>query len=178
MPIGFVDHHSASAPRRQHRSHRPVLAALTLLTLAGCSTRLDLDPTTTGGIAAPADVAPVLVLAPPPEKTDDWEAVRRTVVAAPSPAKPAARPAAKASAKPAPPAPTIAWENADSGNSGTITDLIASTSRGRACRAFATTLASLDGVRAYRGEVCQKGGHWEYTQLQPLDRAAEAGRRS
>ena len=122
--------------------------------LSACASRLDLDPTATGSIAAPPAAT-----APAAARTDDWEAVRRKIVAA-APAKPADKP--------------LAWENADSGNSGTITQLIASSSAGRPCRNFAATLASVDGVRAYRGELCRSGGGWEYTRLEPLDHAAEA----
>lgn len=125
--------------------------------LSACASRLDLDPATTGSIAAPPAAT-----APAAAPTDDWEAVRRKIVAA----QPA--PAAKSAGKP------LAWENADSGNSGTITQLIASSSAGRPCRNFAATLASVDGVRAYRGELCRSGGDWEYTRLEPLDHAAEA----
>lgn len=171
MPIGSSVHHSASARRHQWRTG---LAAVTLVALTGCSTRLDFDPTETGSIpaAAPAEtvaVSPVPVIAKP-ERTDDWEAVRRKVVATP-PVVAKAKP--KPGDKPAP-AAALAWKNGDSGNSGTITDLIASTSAaGRSCRNFATTLASVDGVRAYRGELCRNGAAWEYTRLEPVDRMAE-----
>jgi hypothetical protein len=172
LPIGSSVHHSALARRHQWRSG---LVAVTLVTLGGCSSRLDLDPTETGSIpAAPAGaesaaVSPVPVIAKP-ERTDDWEAVRQKIVATP-PAMAKAKP--KPGDKPAP-AAALAWENGDSGNSGTITDLIASTSAaGRSCRNFATTLASVDGVRAYRGELCRNGAAWEYTRLEPVDRMAE-----
>lgn len=175
MPIGSSVHHSASARRHQWRSG---LAAVTLVALTGCSTRLDIDGTETGSIPAaqPAAAAPVEATQPAPvaakpERTDDWEAVRRKIVATP-PVQAKARP--KPGDKPAPPGRTLAWENSDSGNSGTITDLIASTSAaGRSCRNFATTLASVDGVRAYRGELCRNGVAWEYTRLEPVDRMAE-----
>lgn len=172
MPIGSRGHHSGYAPRHQRGSR---LAPLLLLPLAGCATRLDFDPTPTGSIAAPAsaDVATVAAPPPPPEKTDDWEAVRRRIVAAPPQAKPAEKASDKVAGKAAATGKGLAWENADSGNSGTITEIIASSSAGRACRNFATTLASVDGVRAYRGELCRSGANWEYTRLEPVDRAAE-----
>lgn len=176
MPKGSSDHHSVYAPRHQRGSR---LAPLLLLALAGCATKLDLDPTTTGSIApAPAEAAAATPAPAPSEKTDDWEAVRRRIVAAQPTPKPPAAVAVAAGKRGQKPADAgaekgLAWENADSGNSGTITELIASSSAGRACRNFATTLASVDGVRAYRGELCRSGATWEYTKLEPVDRAAE-----
>jgi hypothetical protein len=89
------------------------------------------------------------------DSRSDWDTVRRTV--------------AKAAAK----APTerIVWTNDETGNSGTISDLIVSKSRtGSACKGFSTTLASIDGVRLYHGQVCDEGrGDWTYTSVEPAD---------
>jgi hypothetical protein len=165
LPFERRSYHSAVA-----RHSRPVLllAAATLV-VAGCSSRLDFDGDATGSIAAatPAVVdaaAPAAVpAAARAEAAGDWDTVRRRVTAVPPP------PVGK------PDVPPVVWENAESGNSGTITGLIASSSAsGRACRNFSATRSSLDGVRAYRAEVCRVGTGWEYTRLEPLDRADEA----
>lgn len=92
-----------------------------------------------------------------PAAPSDWEAVKRSVARAPAD-RPAKAPEAK-----------IAWSNAETGNSGTISDVIASNRAGNACKGFNTTVSSMDGVRLYRGEVCRTGRSWELVTVEPAD---------
>jgi hypothetical protein len=86
----------------------------------------------------------------------DWEAVKASIARARPDRKPT----------------RIEWANGETGNSGTISEVIAAAPRaGSPCRNFATTVASVDGVRMYRGEACRAGADgWEITTVEPADR--------
>jgi surface antigen len=77
----------------------------------------------------------------------DWEAVRRLVAGAA---------VERASDR-------LAWSNPDTGSTGTLATVAASTGKsGRLCRSFSTTVNDLRGIRRYRGEACQRtDGRWQ-----------------
>lgn len=64
---------------------------------------------------------------------------------------------------------SIAWSNAATGHSGTITRTAESRSpTGAACRDFRTTLAKIDGVELYEGRICKGAtGGWELIAIGP-----------
>jgi hypothetical protein len=70
----------------------------------------------------------------------------------------------------------LAWTNPATGNSGTITELVATRGTdGSACRDFRATVATIAGVGLYAGRACR--GHlglWDLVRLDPTD-AASAG---
>lgn len=70
-----------------------------------------------------------------------------------------------------PPGARIEWTNKTTGDSGTITDLAAIPARKpRDCRAFSTTIASLDGVHLYHAEICKSFMNtWEFAKLVAAD---------
>src|SRR5690606_35410634 len=81
-----------------------------------------------------------------------WEAVRRTV----------AEIGAEALDRP--------WQNPRTGSSGTVTATAMEPKAGGICRAFATTVNDVRGVRAYRGEACRNGAaDWQIGAIVPED---------
>jgi surface antigen len=71
----------------------------------------------------------------------------------------------------APPTARIEWSNKSTGDSGTITELTPiAAKKPRDCRAFSTTIASVDGVRLYHAEVCKSFMNtWEFAKLIAAD---------
>jgi hypothetical protein len=143
-----------------HRVRRAACQAVILAGVAcagplgGRSAGFGSDPVTTGSIVAAPTISSLV-----PDKDSDWEAVRKVV----SRAAVADRKA------------HVGWQNSDTGNSGTISDVIASSNEGRACRHFSTTVSAVDGVRAYKAEVCrERAGVWEYTSVEPVDHGLDA----
>lgn len=65
----------------------------------------------------------------------------------------------------------LEWRNPASGHSGTITTLVPSKARnGASCRDFETTMATIEGVRLYRGRACQGyAGPWDLVRLEAAD---------
>jgi hypothetical protein len=146
--------YTGPAGSRQRPSTVVILTGL-VLALPGCGSFSGMgDDLTTGSIGP-------VVTPTPPARTDrspgpsDWETVKKQVARAPVAGG------------------SIPWQNDTTGNSGTISDVIASTARGKPCRGFSATVTSVDGVRAYRGEVCREGRVWEYVIVQPVDRASD-----
>lgn len=70
-----------------------------------------------------------------------------------------------------PPTARIEWSNKTTGDSGTITDLTPiAAKKPRDCRAFSTTIASVDGVRLYHAEICKSFMNtWEFAKLVAAD---------
>ena len=98
----------------------------------------------TGSIAAPP---------PPPdlEQMSDSRTVRNAVSAAN---------VASIDAEP------LAWANADTGASGSITSIVEQRAGDRICRAFTTSRQRFDGVSLYAGEACTAGaGEWVLTRF-------------
>lgn len=158
---GRVTSYTGRVADRQRIPYAGLL--LSVLALAGCSSMGGLGDVT-GSITVPSATAagPTGAGKPAepqaaPAAPSDWEAVKRSVAKAP-----ADRPAKSVEAK-------IAWSNAETGNSGTISDVIASNRAGSACKGFNTTVSSMDGVRLYRGEVCRTGRNWELVTVEPAD---------
>lgn len=58
---------------------------------------------------------------------------------------------------------TVAWNNVETGSTGTVTPLVAARADGGSlCRAFAATVHGADGGNRYRGEACRVAdGRWE-----------------
>jgi len=131
-------------PRTGERQSLPYFRAAVLgglaLTAAGCSATA-LDPLHTGSVVR-ASVADAV-------DPSDWEAVRRTIADIGSDAF------------------DQAWKNPKTGSSGTVT---AEAGDGGPCRAFATTVNDLRGIRRYRGEACRDGSAgWRLTGVVPED---------
>ena len=85
----------------------------------------------------------------------DWKEVRATLAVAP-------------------PGRTtgLDWLNADTGSTGTITAAATTTASGLACRAFATTVNDVRGIRRYRGDACRTAASgWQLRDLTPDDAA-------
>lgn len=60
----------------------------------------------------------------------------------------------------------LAWANADTGASGTITAIQESRAGSQVCRSFKTSRQRFDGVALYAGEACTKGqGEWTLTRF-------------
>ena len=119
-----------------------VLGAIAL-TAAGCSTT-SLDPIQTGSVIKAAVTDGV--------DPSDWETVRRTLTEIGADAL------------------DRAWQNPRTGSSGTVTALAAEPRTGSVCRAFATTVNDLRGIRRYRGEACRSGNaDWRLTGITPDD---------
>lgn len=150
-------------PRQSKRPHcRSALTAAlacAALGLAGCST---ITIPLTGWSSTPSGPPPgeitgsipkPTVAAPAPDS--DGDVIRRTLEAA----------------VPAPAPVKVAWKNPASGNSGTITGLTETKAQnGAPCRDFETTLATIDGVRLYRGRACRGyAGPWDLVDFGPAD---------
>ena len=99
----------------------------------------------------------ILASAPANDRVDasDWEVVRLTIAGAPK----------AATAR-------LEWLNPDTGSIGTIVTAEAATGDGRTCRAFATTVNDVRGIRRYRGDACvSTGGRWQLQGVTPDDAA-------
>jgi hypothetical protein len=131
----------------------PVFATvLVTLALVSCSAAMESDPVATGSVTEVKGVAALT-----PDKASDWDAVKRTMARSAAPG----------------PKERVGWANTDTGNTGTISDVIASSADGRNCRNFSTTLSSVDGVRLYKAELCrERAGGWEYTRVEPFEDTA------
>ncbi|MEI2384188.1 RT0821/Lpp0805 family surface protein [Breoghania sp. JC706] len=73
------------------------------------------------------------------------------------------------------PTPTqLAWANPETGNQGTIFEVVdADPKDAGGCRRFSTTANTIDGVRAYSGIACPDSfDKWHVTVLQPADAGA------
>ena len=135
--------------RRTGRQSLPYFRAAVLGAIAvvgaGCSVT-GIDQATTGGIVASAIADGV--------DPSDWEAVRRTI--------------AEIGAE----ALDRVWANPRTGSSGTVTAMAMEPRGEGICRAFATTVSDVRGVRSYRGEACRAGSaEWRITGITPDDRA-------
>ena len=164
--LGSASYTALGAPRqtRVSQSRSASIAVLVAATamLGGCSTiMMPLNGWTSSQPAPPADEIvtgsirkPVAV-----DPESDGEVIRRAVVSA--------TPSAAA---------RIEWTNPASGNSGTISELVEAKARnGAPCRAFATTLTTIEGVALYRGRTCQGyAGPWDLVEFGPVA-AAPAG---
>lgn len=73
------------------------------------------------------------------------------------------------------PAPTqLAWVNPETGNQGTIFEIVdADPKQAGGCRRFTTTANTIEGVRNYSGIACPDSfDTWHVTVLQPADAGA------
>ncbi|WP_294646443.1 RT0821/Lpp0805 family surface protein [uncultured Aureimonas sp.] len=60
----------------------------------------------------------------------------------------------------------LAWQNADTGASGTITAIKETRAGDAVCRQFTTSRQRFDGVALYAGEACTTGqGEWTLTRF-------------
>ena len=60
----------------------------------------------------------------------------------------------------------LAWSNAETGASGTITAIDERRAGDEICRSFTTSRQRFDGVRLYGGEACTRGqGEWTLTRF-------------
>jgi hypothetical protein len=85
----------------------------------------------------------------------DWDLIRSTVSASLS----------------SPSTAHVEWANRATGNSGTISELASSgTPKGRDCHSFASTIATVDGVRLYHAEICKSVMNtWEFSKIAAAD---------
>ncbi|MBT9288410.1 RT0821/Lpp0805 family surface protein [Prosthecodimorpha staleyi] len=153
------------------RQCAPALLICSAFALGACSaapSSADLTgsiPTAAATTAAPVPPGPAAKAPDAGAKPSDWEAVRRSVARAEASAgAEVAKDKAKTKEK-----ARIEWANAETGNSGTISDVIASGRAGGACKGFNTTVSSVDGVRLYRGQLCRRASGWELTSVEPAD---------
>jgi surface antigen len=113
------------------------------LAAAGCSATA-IDPTQTGSVVRASATDGV--------DPSDWEAVRRTI----------AQIGADSFDQ--------AWTNPRTGSSGMVTAEAPEPRPDGVCRAFATTVNDLRGIRRYRGEACRNGNAgWRLTGIVPED---------
>ncbi len=68
----------------------------------------------------------------------------------------------------------LAWVNPETGNQGTIFEIVDADPKGvHGCRKFSTTANTIEGVRAYSGIACPDSfDKWHVTVLQPADAGA------
>jgi surface antigen len=119
-----------------------VLGGIALIA-AGCSATA-IDPTQTGSVVRASATDGV--------DPSDWEAVRRTI------------------AEIGEDAFDLAWKNPKTGSSGTVTAMAPESRADGVCRAFATTVNDLRGIRRYRGEACHDGNAgWRLSGIVPED---------
>ncbi|MDR3372301.1 MAG: RT0821/Lpp0805 family surface protein [Ancalomicrobiaceae bacterium] len=85
----------------------------------------------------------------------DWDIIRAAVAKAPE----------------TPLEARIAWQNTSTGDTGTISDIAKATREpGSNCRAFSSTIVSVDGVRLYSAEICRSVmDTWEFAKIEPAD---------
>lgn len=151
------------------RQCAPALLICSAFVLGACSAAPSTADLTgsipTAAAAAPAPPVPAAKAPDAGAKPSDWEAVRRSVARAePSAGAEPVKDKAKTREK-----ARIEWANAETGNSGTISGVIASGRAGAACKGFNTTVSSVDGVRLYRGQLCRRASGWELTSVEPAD---------
>lgn len=116
------------------------------LTMAGCSATA-IDPTYTGSVVRATVTDSV--------DPSDWEAVRRTIAEIGEIGENAF---------------DLAWKNPRTGSSGTVTAMAPESRADGVCRAFATTVNDLRGIRRYRGEACHDGNAgWRLSGIVPED---------
>lgn len=138
--------YTGEARRRQS----PVIAAgaaiIVAISLTGCA-RLGFNEAS----AQHSPVKPAAAVASEHVDPSDWRMVKSAL---------ARIPADK-------PDTELAWQNPQTGSDGTITALAAMAKGGGPfCRAFATTVNDLRGIRRYRGQACQTNdGNWQLTQV-------------
>jgi surface antigen len=123
----------------------PLLPACTIMDGGALESAVDRS-IVTGSIAAPAsNPAP----APDPEQLSDRRTVRNAISAADVGAS-----------------QPLAWRNADTGASGTITSIVEARRGDSICRSFTTSRQRFDGVALYAGEACTAGeGEWVLTKF-------------
>ncbi len=139
-----------------------VLVILLAGSLSGCGIAMPLSewisPTPAAEAPPPEEITGSIPMPTPRSSAiGDSEAIRRVVETA--------VPSAGAA---------LAWTNPATGNSGTITELVAIRGAdGSACRDFRATVATIAGVGLYAGRAC-KGhlGLWDLVRLDPTDAAA------
>ncbi len=148
----------AARQTRRPQSRPAVIATLVGVAtmLAGCSTvMMPLSGWTSSQSGPPADEIITGSIRKPNEAPPDGdgEVIRRAV-------ETATRSAGAAK---------LVWNNAATGNSGTISDIVEAKARnGAPCRDFATTLSTIEGVALYRGRICQGYlGPWDLVEFAP-----------
>lgn len=165
--LGSTSYNARVAGRQTSRPQsRPAVIAVLAgaLILSGCSTVMmplsgwgSAQNGPPAGEIATGSIPKPTVATPAPES--DGDVIRRTV-------EQVARGTAVAD-----PTGRLTWSNPTSGNSGTISDLVAAkASNGAPCRDFATTLATIEGVSMYRGRACQGyAGPWDLVDFAPAE---------
>jgi surface antigen len=130
------------------------LAIMLAVALSGCA-RVGLGDVT--GSIKPKKASPALVT----DRVDpsDWRMIQNALAQIP--------PGGTAGSE-------MAWQNPQTGSDGTITAVAAMAKGGGPfCRAFATTVNDLKGIRRYRGLACKDGGgNWQLSQVTVDDGAS------
>ncbi|PTW62162.1 outer membrane surface antigen [Breoghania corrubedonensis] len=146
------------------RQWRVALVSVALLGLAGCghisfpmgkSSESDASSINTGSVASMSD----------PRTDRDVAVTDRGIIASTLATAPETQE----------PTPTqLAWANPETGNQGTIFEVVdADPKAAGSCRRFSTTANTIDGVRAYSGIACPDSfDKWHVTVLQPADAGA------
>lgn len=142
LPVSYPGKAGVRQPQR-----RRGIAVLILLAAAtaGCSRVMPFDrgPETTGSVRINASATDAV-------DPSDWGTVKRTL-------------AGTAALEPG---LELAWQNPETGSTG----MVAIESVDGTCRAFATTVNDMRGVRRYRGEACGDGNGLKLGGIVPDDR--------
>ena len=142
----FGRSYTGKARRRQSPGVVVGAAIVLALSLTGCA-RLGLGEASTERSASKPAAAVVSDHVDP----SDWGMVKKALAQMPSDK----------------PGTELAWQNPQTGSDGVITALAAMAKGGGPfCRAFATTVNDIRGIRRYRGQACQtQDGSWQLTQV-------------
>lgn len=133
--------------------HRPLVALALLLPAAGCTVinGAALEDAGVDRSISTASIAPVQDPVKQAETLSDSRTVRNAVSAA-NIGRVASEP--------------LAWSNAETGASGTITAIDERRAGDEICRSFTTSRQRFDGVSLYAGEACTRGqGEWTLTRF-------------
>jgi len=66
-------------------------------------------------------------------------------------------------------APTLAWENPETGSRGIISEIQETRESRFPCRSFRASRHAFDGILLYEGKACLAGqGNWQMRQYQPV----------
>lgn len=142
--------------RRSPPFIRAAVIAAAVLSVAGCA-RLGLpfegvSAETTGSIASARPVIAAKITSG--VDPSDWQTVRQALAGM----------ASSGTGRDG-----VDWRNPNTGSAGTITAYAAEETSAGLCRAFATTVSDLRGVRRYRGQACIRNGDWKLTGVAPED---------
>ncbi len=150
------------------RQRRLAVAAIGLLALAGCG-HISFPMGETAETKATALKTASIKGTETPESESEVVETDRGVIASTLASAPADK-----TAEASPSATQLAWVNPETGNQGTIFEIVDADPKGiHGCRKFSTTANTIEGVRAYSGIACPDSfDKWHVTVLKPADAGA------